>query len=299
MATGYSTLFSLGLSNIHTSLPREFDASGGPNSAITLSATPSTPSSSCHPFAPPPPPKIQIDTQLPNSHMKARRRRSSITAAQSPLASMGVKSPGISASRAAVSPAKARHRRSESDAVLRLKASSSLEIQRCVPLKLVIICHANAHTVPNRTRRGAVKTPAQAPPDAPLPAVPALPAEYAVQRASSVSAKTSSPIRPPSDIPCAYAYRRTYLSDKDHALNAGTRYSIPAPPSATSTGSCLLTPGFASKLVLALSTPPHSAYSGSVANTAYSPVDPVLGSENQGSYHFGPPASADVVMKEN
>lgn len=139
MATGYSTLFSLGLSNIHTSFPRELDAAG-PNSAMTLSATPSTPSSSCHPFAPPPLPKIQIDTQMPNSQTTARRRRSSITAAQSPLASMGVKSPARSASRAAAaaaaiavaSSARTRHRRSESDAMLRIKASSSADVQRYV-----------------------------------------------------------------------------------------------------------------------------------------------------------------------
>lgn len=145
MSTGYSTLFSLGLSNIHTSFPRELDAAG-PNSAITpitLSATPSTPSSSC-PFSPPPP-KIQIDTQLPNFHT-ARRRRSSVTAAQSPLASMGVKSPGRSASRAAASPAaRTRHRRSESDAILRLKASSSLDVQRFVCLLLNLFYESSSH----------------------------------------------------------------------------------------------------------------------------------------------------------
>lgn len=168
-------------------------------------------------------------------------------------------------------------------------------------LKLVTEGYVHALSASRiRTRRAVAKIPAPAPPNAPLPAVPALPAEYAAQRVSSLSAKTSSPIRPPSDTSSyAYAYRRTYLSDKDHALNAGTRASIPVSPSATSTGSCLLTPGFASKLVLAMSTPPHSAFSGFVANTTHSPVDPILGAENRGPHQFVRRSSADVDMKEN
>lgn len=89
-------------------------------------------------------------------------------------------------------------------------------------------------------------------------------------------------MRPPSD---TMGYRRTCLSDKDYALNSGLglngRISIPAPPSAASSGSywssshMLLTPGFATKLAMALNTPTGSDFPS--PNPLHSPVDPVLG----------------------
>lgn len=116
MSTGYSTLFSLGLSSIHTSFPLDPDAPS--SSSLSLSATSSTPSSS----AAVAPPKIQIDTQtLRPQH---RRRRSSITNANSPLGNIGVKSTTQTARASAASPARQRHRRSESDAVQRIRSYS-------------------------------------------------------------------------------------------------------------------------------------------------------------------------------
>ena len=125
MATGYSTLFSLGLSSIHTSFPRDPDAP--PSSSLSLSATPSTPSSA---FALPPP-KIQIDTQLSAIRPQSRRRRSS-NAAQSPLGNIGVKSPARAARTSATSPARTRHRRSESDAIARMRSNSLGDSMRYV-----------------------------------------------------------------------------------------------------------------------------------------------------------------------
>ncbi|EJC99997.1 uncharacterized protein FOMMEDRAFT_148381 [Fomitiporia mediterranea MF3/22] len=257
MATGYSTLFSLGLSNIHTSFPRDPDAPV--SSSLSLSSTtPSTPSSSAPAAFAPVPPKIQIDTQVQANKPSMRRRRSSVTAAQSPLGTVG-KAPGHAARASAVSPARTRHRRSESDAIARMRSNSLGDSLR--------------------PRRGAVRAPAPAPPDMPLPAVPALPAEYARGTGKN---RASSPVRPPSD---TVTYRRTCLSDKDCALNSGLGLgalgSFPVPPSAASTGSylsssqMLLTPGFASKLALALNTPPGSDYPS--PNPLQSPVDPVLG----------------------
>ena len=117
MATGYSTLFQLGLSSIHTSFPHDPDATT--SSSLSLSATPTTPSSAAVA-----PPKIQIDTQLQTARPQHRRRRSSITAAHSPLGNIGVKSPAQAARTSAASPGRARHRRSESDAVQRLRSNS-------------------------------------------------------------------------------------------------------------------------------------------------------------------------------
>ncbi|KAL5492695.1 hypothetical protein ACEPAI_4142 [Sanghuangporus weigelae] len=261
MATGYSTLFSLGLSSIHTSFARDPDARTS-SSSLSLSATPSTPSSSVAMA----PPKIQIDTQtLRPQH---RRRRSSITAANSPLGNIGVKSPAQAARTSAASPARQRHRRSESDAVQRLRSYSMGD--------------------GIRSRRGPTRTP---PPDMPLPAVPAIPAEYA----SASKKRTSSPVRPPSE---PAGYRRTCLSDKDWALNSGlgSRGSFAMPSSAASWSSSqmLLTPSFATKLVFAMNTPPGSDFPS--PNPMQSPVDPVLGNIN--SYFEARPI-ADHDLKEN
>ncbi|KAL5513439.1 hypothetical protein ACEPAH_3838 [Sanghuangporus vaninii] len=259
MATGYSTLFSLGLSSIHTSFTRDPDARTS-SSSLSLSATPSTPSSS----AAVAPPKIQIDTQtLRPQH---RRRRSSITAANSPLGNIGVKSPAQAARTSAASPARQRHRRSESDAVQRLRSYSMGD--------------------GIRSRRGPTRTP---PPDMPLPAVPAIPAEYI----SASKKRTSSPVRPPSE---PAGYRRTCLSDKDWALNSGlgSRSSFAVPSSAASwrSSQMLLTPSFATKLAFAMNTPPGSDFPS--PNPMQSPVDPVLGTS-----YFEARLIADHDVKEN
>ena len=123
---------------------------------------------------------------------------------------------------------------------------------------------------PNRSRRVLMRTP---PPDMPLPAVPALPAEFAKKR-------SSTPGRPPSD---SLACRRTCLSDKDWALNSGRgeRVSFGIPTSAASSAShwsstqLLLTPSFVTRLAMAMNTPPGSDYPS--PNPMQSPVDPILG----------------------
>lgn len=139
-STGYSTLFSLGLSSIHTSFPYDIDA--GPSSSATnhlsCSATPDTPSSAAAQFALSKdhvhPPKIHINTQVSPARPRIRRRRSSVTAAQSPLANIGVKSPAPRP-RTTPSPARNRHRRSESDAVSRIRSNSLGDGLRyvCIP----------------------------------------------------------------------------------------------------------------------------------------------------------------------
>lgn len=143
---------------------------------------------------------------------------------------------------------------------------------------------ANLVLSPNRSRRGPTRTP---PPDMPLPAVPALPAEYA----SATKKRTSSPVRPPSE---PAGFRRTCLSDKDWALNSGlgSRSSFGVPSSAASWNSSqvLLTPSFATKLVFAMNTPPGSDFPS--PNPMLSPVDPVLGNSY---FEARPIADRDVT----
>ncbi|THH07963.1 hypothetical protein EW145_g3032 [Phellinidium pouzarii] len=257
IATGYSSLFSLGLSSIRTSFPFSSDAVHSPQPPSAQ--TPSTPASAAQStsYMLSPPPKIHIDTQFPPPRPRLRRRRSSITVANSPCGA--VKSPGRAASASFSksvfrSPSKGRaalalHRCSDSDMaqgfIQRLRSNS-------------------AGDALHRSRRSHVRKSAPAPPDMPLPAVPA---------------KDHSP-------PDAQAYRRI-LSDIDSSLNS-TRLSLPTPQSATSFSSpqMLLTPGFASKLANALATSPDSVQE--------SPVDPMMA----GRSYFEAFTPVDEVMRE-
>ncbi|KAH8104280.1 hypothetical protein DFH11DRAFT_1546302 [Phellopilus nigrolimitatus] len=245
LATGYSTLFSLGLST------------------SSVHCAPPVPSPHTASYTLAPPPKIHIDTQVqvPAHPRVVRRRRSSVAAAAAASPKGALKSPAraagaaASAGRAALrSPSKARARKSDGDA------------QR-----------ARRHSMGDvlRSRRGPVSKSAPAPPDMPLPAVPSLSLEHPLP----------SPARPPSS---ASAYRRAF-AERDSlfaATPASGRFSLPAPPSATSASSSgafaspqlLLTPGFAAKLAHALATPPGSPLPHPQTSAQPpSPVDPVLG----------------------
>lgn len=112
MKTGYSTLFSLGLSNIQTTFPRSVSPQPSPiPTPVTPSGSHSSMSTSSSAFGLQAPPKIHINTQVSPSRPRLRKRRSSLTVAHSPMA--GIKSPsrtaGMSFNRAMLlSPSKSR-----------------------------------------------------------------------------------------------------------------------------------------------------------------------------------------------
>ncbi|KAH8118727.1 hypothetical protein DFH11DRAFT_1874822 [Phellopilus nigrolimitatus] len=253
LATGYSTLFSLGLStsSVHTAPP--------------------VPSPQTESYTLAPPPKIHIDTQVPlrsPQQRVVRRRRSSIAAAAAASPKGALKSPAraagaaASASRAALrSPCKARARKADGDAQLARRHSMGGVL---------------------RSRRGPVSKSAPAPPDMPLPAVPSFSLEHPLPR----------PARPPSSA-SAYRRSFAERDGLFAATPASGRFSLPVPPSATSASSSnaftspqlLLTPDFAAKLAHALATPPGSPlpHPQMLAQPS-SPVDPVLGG---GAYFDG------------
>ena len=128
-----------------------------------------------------------------------------------------------------------------------------------------------------RVRRVVSRKPAAAPPDKPLPDLP--------------KASERSPVRPPSDVPSL----GRILADKEGSLNAAGRLSLAVPSSAgglsTTSPQTLLTPGFATKLALALSTPPPSASASGLG----SPIDPMLSCRS----YFELAAPSEDAMKEN
>lgn len=112
METGYSSLFALGLSSIQTSFPRS--VSPQPPTVptpVTPSRSHSSMTTTSSTFNLQAPPRIHINTQLSPSRPRLRKRRSSLTVANSPMA--GIKSPsrtaGMSFNRAILlSPSKSR-----------------------------------------------------------------------------------------------------------------------------------------------------------------------------------------------
>ncbi|KAI5120445.1 hypothetical protein M0805_009907 [Coniferiporia weirii] len=216
MATGsgYSNLFSLGLSSI----PFSHDAAYHPQSSSSASSMSASASGSTF-YLLAQPPKIQINTQLTPARQRTRRRRSSLTQANSPLCS--VKSPeraaNASLSRVILcSPVRTRAppaRRADNEFIQRLRSSSMGEILR--------------------SRRGPTRKPAPAPttppPDLPLPAVPT---------------KGRPASSPPSDGLITAAARLSL--------------SAPSPAPSFGSSQVMLTPGFVTKLAQALATPPSS-----------------------------------------
>lgn len=347
-ATGYSTLFSLGLNNIHLSFsPIEPATSVQSPVAVPPSAASSTPtpSSAAALHSPWAAAILSAQSSQSSSQQQRRpplgRRRSSLTAAHSPLGSINVKSPSLAASnsfarsvkstparprgssvsivvvnenvnldemevemgyvRAATKPINdAKNRRSEGDATMRgaaaaanatgwgydrtspsARASVAFGERDSVRYEIPLICWELESHVLCRARRGLVRKPAPAPPTMPLPAVPIPISEHSPVRPPSMDMD----IMPSSSSSSSSCFGRV-LAENDRVLNSqphvqstggasARRLSLRVPlPQAQrskereSQGqSTLLTPGFATKLARALSTP---------TSAVGSPIDPIL-----------------------
>ena len=129
-----------------------------------------------------------------------------------------------------------------------------------------------------RSRRGPVRKPAPAPPTLPLPPVP------------TKDCPPSSPIRRGSDasLSCFAPQGRSPAARR--ILGDSSMNGLATPAGSTEFGnspsSTYLTPDFALKLAMAMTTPPSSS--------APSPVDP-----NMGRSYFDSFPPLDEEMKEN
>ncbi|KLO10966.1 hypothetical protein SCHPADRAFT_906425 [Schizopora paradoxa] len=247
-----------------------------------------------------PPPRIHINTQVSShSHVpgspsrpRLRKRRSSLTVANSPLGTVGLRSPSRAAANSysrtvLMSPSKSQtiaYQKSISKNVAETGGKGDGQGQSFMQ---------RLRSGSFRTRRGPIpRKPAPAPPTLPLPEVPSQ--SYAQHSPTRASFRpTPSHITPLSlPLPIHAPQPRKVLADSSlYSPNAPASASLSqmiSPASAyscgadrvssgamstgttgvMSPGATYLTPDFALKLVMAMTTPPGS--------TAPSPVDPIM-----------------------